>query len=78
MKRRLSAQQVNSILSSDILKDESLSLGFRRLAVLPAGIETAIDRYIYLTEGTKNNHKAKTEFFQEMTEAEFIHYLKAL
>ena len=78
MKRRLTPQQIENILSSETLKDKTLSLGFRRLAVLPEGIEAGIDTYIYLTEGTTDNHKAKVRFFEEMTEAEFLNYLKTL
>ena len=78
MKRRLTPEQVNKILSSEILKDKTLSLGFRRLTVLPEGVETNIDTFLYLTQGTTDNHKAKVKFFEEMTEAEFLNYLKTL
>lgn len=58
-------------------QDKTYSLGFKRYISLPARLAKALKLSIYLQTGSINTHDAIVKFFNEMTQAEYINYLKA-
>ena len=53
-----------------------LTLGAKRFFVLPTRVRRALDLAIYLNTGSTNTFKIKIDFFEEMTNEEYINYLK--
>ena len=58
-------------------QDKNYSLGFKRYISLPARLSKALKLSIYLKTGSINTHDAIVKFFNEMTQDEYINYLKA-
>jgi hypothetical protein len=65
--------KLNSNLENELGK---VSLGFKRLSVLPKRIRRSLDLAIYLENGNTNTHDAKVSFFENMSESEYLKYLK--
>tara|TARA_R110000851_G_scaffold141057_3_gene278647 strand:+ start:2016 stop:2252 length:237 start_codon:yes stop_codon:yes gene_type:complete len=65
--------KLNSNLEAEIGK---ASLGFKRFFVLPTRVRRALDLAIYLETKDLNTHQKKVDFFEAMSEQEYINYLK--
>ncbi|SDT47095.1 hypothetical protein SAMN05192545_3921 [Maribacter dokdonensis] len=53
-----------------------LTTGAKRYFVLPTRVRRAVDLAIYLETKNVNTWNAKIEFFKNMTEKEYLNYLK--
>ncbi|OIQ22041.1 MAG: hypothetical protein BM557_01290 [Flavobacterium sp. MedPE-SWcel] len=65
----------NNIINSEIYKNKSMSLGFRRWNLLPQKIRLNFDKAMFLKTGSINIHKESVSFFEEMSEEEFKQYI---
>jgi hypothetical protein len=65
--------KLNSNLESEIGK---ASLGFKRFFVLPTRVRLALDLAIYLETTDLTTHQQKVDFFEALSEQEYINYLK--
>ncbi len=63
-------------LRNDYMTDDSMLLGFRRWASLPMRVRKDIGTAYFLKTGETNQHDYVVSFFENMTEIEFISYMK--
>ena len=67
---------VTKILKKEALTDGSMSIGFRRYLVLPNNFKSSLGAaYFFKTKKTTGFISYVTEFFGNMTEAEYKTYL---
>ena len=58
------------------INNNTYSLGFNRLSVLPVRVRRALDLSIYLETGSTDTHSINVSFFENMTEEGYVNYLK--
>ena len=67
---------VQRILADPTLKDSSMSMGFRRYTVLPRRVKLDIFKGFYAKTGSSNDHDYNVSLFENMSDAEYLKYLK--
>ncbi len=72
----MKASSITKTLKKKQLQDNKMSLGFRRYLVLPNRVRKNIQLAHFLKTGSTNWHSATVEFFQEMSQEEYLAYLK--
>ena len=66
---------ITKILNKEVLKDSSMSLGFRRFLILPNRVKTNIKKAYLIETGSIDSHDHIVSFFGAMTEKEYKNYL---
>lgn len=72
----MTAATITKILNNPDLKDESMSLGFRRFTVLPNRVQKNLMAAHLIQTGNIDYNQRIKDFFAEMTEDEYLEYLK--
>lgn len=72
----MQTKEITKVLNKKELNNTTMSLGFRRLTVLPVRVRRAFDRSLMLKIKSADIFDLSREFFENMTEAEYINFLK--